>query len=384
MREQDGDAVRAIHRRSFNVPREVSERIPPPRLEDTWVAEEKGTVVGSARINRWAHFYGGRSVPGTGVSGVVVAPEARGKQVAEQLVVTILRELRDAFPISTLYPATVPLYRRCGYEYAGLRVRFRAQLRLLPRSSGALECEPFEDSDLDDVAGCYESFARTTNGLIDRPRSVWTDRLFVSFENEEIYRALVRENGRVTGYVVYTQSKHQGVDFGYDLDTRDLVWTTPAAARALLTFAGRHRSVGYDLLWTGPAMDPLSQLLSEQDAKHQSWFRPMLRLAEVPAAFEARGYPAHLETAVELAVNDPSFEHNNGGWRIEVSGGQAKVVPASDAAARVDVVTLAALWSNALRAADARRLGRLDADDATVASLEEMFAGPEPWILDWF
>ena len=39
---------------------------------------------------------------------------------------------------------------------------------------------------------------------------------------------------------------------------------------------------------------------------HEGWFRPMLRLVDVPGAFEARGYPRSLQAAVELRVDDPA------------------------------------------------------------------------------
>jgi predicted acetyltransferase len=162
------------------------------------------------------------------------------------------------------------------------------------------------------------------------------------------------------------------------------VWTTPASAAALLGFFGRHRSTGIDLMWAGPSNDTLALVLPEQDVNHESWFRQMLRLVDVPAAFEARGYPAPLDAAVEIQIEDPALGWNDAGWRIEISGGTAKVSPAPSARARVDVRTLASMFSGFLSAKDARRLGRLAATDAEVASLDAMLAGPAPWINDWF
>jgi predicted acetyltransferase len=152
----------------------------------------------------------------------------------------------------------------------------------------------------------------------------------------------------------------------------------------LLGFFGRHRSTGIDLLWAGPANDPMTNLLPEQEVNHESWFRQMVRLVDVPAAFEARGYPAPLDAAVELQVDDPALGWNDAGWRIEASGGSAKATPAPSARATIDVGTLAAVFAGFLTARDARRTGRLDADDDTVATLDAMLAGPAPWINDWF
>jgi len=184
---------------------------------------------------------------------------------------------------------------------------------------------------------------------------------------------------------VYMQhGRADAADWSFDLDVHDLVWTTPVAAAALLTFAGRHRSNAMDLVWTGPPNDSLANLLPEQDAGFDSWFRQMIRLVDVAAAFEARAYPSALERALELAIEDPHLADNAGSWRIEVSGGRARVARAAAASARVDIATLGAIWSGMLAPVDARRLGRLVADDVTVQTLGEMFAGPLPWINDWF
>jgi predicted acetyltransferase len=385
LREDEREAARALQRRAFNVSPSAPVRAPEPPLDSVWVAEETGAIAGVLRVHRFGHFFGGRSVQALGIGGVAVAPEARGRRVAERLVVEVLREFRRrGFAISTLFPATVPVYRRCGYEYMSLRVRFRVPLRSLPRAAGP-EVVPWTDEHLGEVAACYRAWAVGQNGVVDRPERWWPDRVLLAHEGGEVFRYCVREGGAVTGYLVYTQATRGDVaDWSFDLNVRDLVWTTPAAAASLLAFAGRHRSNAVDLVWTGPPNDPLANLLVEQDAGFDSWFRQMIRIVDVAAAFEARGYPAGLARAVELSVEDPHVADNALGWRVEVAGGRARVSPAPGAGARVDVATLGAMWSGMLAPADARRLGKLVADDDTVEGLGEMFAGPVPWINDWF
>jgi predicted acetyltransferase len=383
MREEERDVVRLLHRRSFNVPHDLHARLPQPPAENVRVAEEEGRITGALRFHAIAHFFGGRAVPSAGIGGVVVEPEARGRRTAERLVLSTLKELRGRGMVtSSLYPATVPVYRRCGYEYGAFRVEYRTPLRLLPRAAGP-EAEPWTDDDLEEISGVYRSWASGRNGVVDRPAEWWS-RVLTNVEEGEVYRVCVREAGRITGYLVYTQEKRKDSDWRFDLDARDMVWTTPASVSALLTFAGRHRSNAEDLIWVGPPNDPLANMLPEQDANHEAWFRPMLRLVDVPGAFEARGYPPSLETSVELRVEDPQIEENAGGWRLDVSGGAAKVSPASAPRATVDVGALAAIFSGMLGAADARRLGRLEASDDDVVALEELFAGPLPWVNDWF
>lgn len=383
MREDESDTVRSLHRRAFNIPPAIAARVPAPTPASIRVAELNGRIIGALRYHAIAHFFGGRPVPSAGIGGVVVEPDARGDRTAERMVVTTLAELREkGFATSVLYPATVPVYRRCGYEYAGFRIEYKTPLRLLPRSAGPA-AEPWTDDELEQIKGVYRSWAAQRNGAVDRPDK-WWKRVLTNVEEGEVYRVCVREDGRITGYLVYTQDKRADSEWRFDLVARDLVWTTRTAIDSLLTFAGRHRSNAEDLVWVGPPNDPLADILPEQDANYESWFRQMLRLVDVPAAFEARGYPPSLRAAVELEVEDAQLPSNTGGWRVETADGTAKVSSAGGARARVDAGALAAIWSGFLSASDARRLGRLEASDEDVAVLEEMFAGPIPWVNDWF
>lgn len=77
-------------------------------------------LVGTTRINRYRQWWQGQSLPMAGISGVVVAPEYRGRGVARQLMqATLERAAGLGYPISVLYPATVSLYRDRGWEIGG-------------------------------------------------------------------------------------------------------------------------------------------------------------------------------------------------------------------------------------------------------------------------
>lgn len=111
----------------------------------------------------------------------------------------------------------------------------------------------------------------------------------------------------------------------------------------------------------------------------------MLRLVDVPAALDGRGYPAGVDAAVTLTVDDPELPGNTGGWRLTVSGGAGKTEPVTPdpAALRLGPNGLAALYAGfplpTLRAAGLVSGGDPDTDPL----LDTLFAA-QPYLLDYF
>ena len=79
-----------------------------------------GQPVGAGILHDMRQWWHGRAVRCVGVGGVKVAPEQRGKGVGRRLLtaVLVLMAVRG-YPLSALYPATMPLYRSLGWELAG-------------------------------------------------------------------------------------------------------------------------------------------------------------------------------------------------------------------------------------------------------------------------
>lgn len=383
--DDDFDRVFDLGRQAFNLPGSARERAREDFGPDqVRVLEDGGRIVATLRIHRFAHVWGGRPVAAAGIGGVAVPAESRGRGYASTLMHETLRELRDDGAIlSSLYPATVPIYHAAGYGFGGIRTLWRTDLALLP-TRGSLDVEVFEPDALDEVVACYDEVAATNDGMLTRDRAWWTKRVMTSvWEEGEPYRYAVREDGRVTGYIVYRLERSKD-DWRATLACRDLMWTTPAAGRALLALAAMHRSTGYRISWVGPPTEPLANLMTEDHPEVDFRMRWMLRLVDVPAAIESRGYPPHVETAITIAVEDPVLPGNAGAWRIEVSGGSAKVVPGEAPQAAADVSTWASIWSGLHHPGDAARLGGLRADADALGTLRSIFGGPAPWSADFY
>jgi predicted acetyltransferase len=119
----------------------------------------------------------------------------------------------------------------------------------------------------------------------------------------------------------------------------------------------------------------------------------MLRLVDLPAALQARPWPSGVAGQVSFRVQDPVCPCNTGTWRLELSGGQARVEPAGGAsgssgfaqAAIADVRGLASLFTGFAGPDDLVRAGLLSGfDPAAPDLLRAAFASPRPWTAEFY
>jgi predicted acetyltransferase len=324
-------------------------------------------------------FFGGRSVSNLGIAGVVVAPEARGGRVALELVLSSLRAARaGGTAVSTLYPATLTLYRAAGYELAGSRFRWTLAARKLPRERTTLAVSPVAPEDLPEVAALYRRISSRRNGYLDRGDYVW--RRVREARTGEVRGYVVRSDLGVEGYVYLGQ---RGPEDRRELVITDLVTVTPAALRRLFRLVADHQTTLGTAIFHGSAVDPLLFSLPEaagEVALGEHW---MLRIVHAERALGDRGYPA-MTASVDFDLTDEHLPENAGRFRLEVERGVARVVRGGNGAVRLSERGLAALYTGFQPAAELARAGLVAADDASLATLHDLFAGPSPAMADYF
>jgi predicted acetyltransferase len=357
------------------------------------VARAGGDVAGGLVLLPMAQWFGGRAVPMAGVAGVAIAPEHRGGGAATTMMRETLRGLRtDGFPISTLYPATQTLYRRVGYERAGVDVRHSIAAKSIDVRERAGRIRRATDADRAGIEACCRTRAAGTNGNLERGEYVWQRirdgwlgkaHAYVVEEGVVEEGVVERGPGAITGYVFYLH--RQSPERIPDLACTDLCATTAVAARRLLGFFADHRSLAGKVSWTGPANDPLAFHLREQaEIDHEINYHWMLRILDVPAAIAARGFPPGVTAELHLDVADDLFEENRGRWLVRVADGRAAAERGGRGDVRIDVRGLAALYTSYAGAGDLATSGLAAGTPQALASAAAAFAGPLPWLADFF
>lgn len=299
-------------------------------LPESRVLREGGVAVATAMRVPMGIWLGGVAVPQAGIAGVAVAPEARGRGLAREVMRRCLLEMHErGEAISTLYSAMHPLYRSVGYETAGNLFSARVPAGMIAATDRGADWRPMTDADLPAVQACARERARLTPAALDRGPYVW-DRVLRSKDGPA--EAFVAEDGsgRVEAYAIYrvqprTDGPTTGSGRGRLMELVDFGYASGHGLDRLLGFLRGFSSVVGEILMAEHPASPLLARLPDRRyslAVHDSW---MLRVVDVSRALEARGYAPDLTCAFTIRVDDPLLEANTRPLRVTIEAGSARV-----------------------------------------------------------
>jgi predicted acetyltransferase len=347
-----------------------------------------GVPAGAAMVHDMRQYWLGRPVPMAGIAAVKVAPEHRGRGIGRALMTEVLSLIDERdYPLSALYPATMPIYRSLGWELAGAKHRFAIPARSLlvlrepdeaARGGGAAHRDvpirratPADAATVTEVIGDSHLAARDAGPLTwdEDPAAQWLGR-------PDRYSYLAGDDG----FAAYRWA-------GHDLWVERVHARTPETLRALWSVIASHCSTADTVSgWTAPN-DPFWWLTQERDATITCRAMWMLRVVDAPAAVAARGFPPGLSISVPLEIHDESRPANTGHWQLTVADGKGTLLPngsvSSPSPSTLGPRGLAALYAGT--PAGSLRLSGLAAGGTpgSDASLNAAFAAT-PYMVDDF
>ena len=140
------------------------------------VARRGGEIVARSRVIPMGQWFGGRVVPMAGIGGVAVAAEHRSGGVGTALAADFIRVARQhGFVISTLFPASLPIYRKVGYELAGTSYHYEVPIGSTAAPRRLVEGITVRTwrGEIEPLRPLYDREAARTAGQLDRPPTFW-------------------------------------------------------------------------------------------------------------------------------------------------------------------------------------------------------------------
>lgn len=346
--ERDADFMRDI------LPKERSRAV---EVDDP----SRGTVGTLAAVHSSFEFRtrvpGGRDVATAGLTCVGVHPGHRRRGLLRSMMTDhFTRSLARGEAISTLFAAETEIYQRFGYGLAATEARLQlsrgatirplegAEQLIVDIDSASLERHG------DAVRSVQERMTRPGTVTAFTPESL-TD-IFMDMESgrasgeEELRIVTVRDGDTPVAWALFQRTPGSEADGKVEVQS----WAALDAAAST-----RLWSVLVDLDLMGSTHtgrlaldDPLLLRLADvRGAKVSITDNLWVRILDVPAALQARGYAADCD--VHVHIDDPLLKDNAGVWRVRASAGEAQVtradaVPASAADVHLGIQELGAVY----------------------------------------
>jgi predicted acetyltransferase len=393
MTESDIEAASKVQTEAFGgVLAEAMERYrvgPRYTWRDAWVIEVDGQIRAAAIAIPARWWFRGVAYSISAIAGVAVRDMDRRRGFASELMRSILHaDLAAGRPYSVLYPFQHGFYRRLGYASVGLMHYWRIPVAHLADDPNLRRSvRQVAEADRAGVADLFSQSLREGASGLERSAAQWAKRWARDDE-----RWVVFDDGQLRGYLVYRPAQAS-------LEVVELVALSPEAERGLWAFLAVQVEQRSAVTLLAPVDQPLWALLREPamfEAVNRGFIINdvaaltmsfMARVVDVPAALQARVFPADVVGQFTLEVRDPILAPSGQSFEIQLADGRARVEPGhSKAEARCEVVTLSQICSGALTPTQAQRYGLLEAPAATIELWDRAFPWGPPFIAraDWF
>ena len=306
-----------------------------------------GRPAGAATVHDMRQWWHGRAVPSAGVASVKVGPEHRGQGIGRRLMTAVLDLIAElGYPVSALYPATMPLYRSLGWELAGSKseatIPARSLLSLVPPDPHTLATPPTPaapatpaapvppgdgapSARVPDLRRAGPGDAAAVNEIIGRAHEAARDCGPITWDAGPIERWLARAD--LYAYLTGDGFAAYRWDGDHGLFVECVYGVSAETVRALWSLIASHSSVARTVRALVAPADPLWWLTRERDVTVTRRTMWMLRVVDATAAIDARGFPPGVSVTVPLVITDQSRPANSGHWELTVSEGNGILIP---------------------------------------------------------
>ncbi len=404
-RDADLPEMARIHHASFpSISMTLEERIsyfrndPRLPLEDHWVCERKGRLVGGFALYNFRMQRGRTPVPVGGIGMVAVAPEARRQRIAYWMMLRAVQIMdQNNIPVSSLYPFSHGFYRNLGWGVIGKTNQYRFPPGTLPAHPDRTQVEPVRTyDDQTAVMACYEKFAAEMNGLLLREEPVWFERIFKS----QLCYAYKNSKNETEGYLVFQYRPlpaHEHLT-AVDLKVNDFVWLTDAALKGLIGFLAAQSDQARAVILCDQTELPLEHIVSDPTmaggrnnwdfGAETTWTGSGLmgRIVNLRKTLStSRLGPG--SGRVTFQLKDELNPLNQEPLTVDFEAGKAMFPKGATGGVlwKCDVAVMSSIWWGALKLADAKHLGLVELEgEGDLTFLGKLFSLPKPICYDYF
>jgi len=312
------------------------------------------------------------------VTSVCTYPEYTGHGIMKRLMHQSLEHMRDRKQsFAMLFPYSIPLYRRFGYEIISNKISYTVKDRQIPakaKASGFVRRVDWENTDFMNL---HTKFAAMTHGCLFRNGLAW-EEYWRWDEDDTVVAIYYSPSGEPSGYMVYLIKD----DVMY---IKEMIYLDHEAQEGLWEYIHAHDSMIDEVRGNSYYNEPIAFELEDGDIREV--IRPYImgRIVDVEQFFA--GYSCAPEAngiCFAFEIRDDFLAWNQQTLGIRFLEGRCMISDsAPDYTVSLSIATLTTLLLGYKTAVKLYRMGRLGCDFETAVQLDKVLLHEFPYISDY-
>ena len=312
------------------------------------------------------------------VTSVCTYPEYTGHGIMKRLMVQSLTNMRNnKRPFALLYPYSIPLYHKLGWEIVSNKISYTITDRQIPQrkiTTGFVRRVAWENEDFKSL---HSHFASVTHGCLFRNALAWEEywRWDEDDTNVAIYYS---DQGVPYGYMVYLIKSDV-------MHIKEMIYLNREAQQGLWAYIRAHESMIDEIRGNTYFSEPIAFEMDDGDIKEI--IRPycMGRIVDVEQFFaQYPCYPDDEPARITFSVTDELLPWNNRSFNVLFEDGKCRVVAESgEYSVKLSIATLTALLLGYKTAERLYEMGRVTGSRKAIEKLDGVLYHKIPYISDY-
>ena len=387
---QDIDQYNALLRYAFQVTeQELSEtgwkndEIKRSKFPVLQRADVLGCFDGDDLVSQFAvyplemNIYGAKYPVGF-VTSVCTYPEHTGHGIMKRLMIQSLTRMRENHrPFALLYPYSIPLYRRLGWEIISNKMTYIVKDTQIPRrikEPGYIRRVEWDDKEFMQL---HTKFAQKTHGCLFRNNLAWEE--YWRWDEDDTRVAVYYSDDDVPyGYMVYLINNDI-------MHIKEMIYLTHEAQRGLWEFIHAHDSMIDEVRGNNYYSESIAFELDDSDIKETIRPYSMGRIIDVAEFFESYECdPDEPEAVFRFDVEDDLLPWNNRSFTVRFCHGKCSLTDVEpDYSMKLSIATLTTLLLGYKTAQKLYGMDRITAEPSAVEILDDILLHQIPYVSDY-
>lgn len=312
------------------------------------------------------------------VTSVSTYPEYSGKGIMSRLMKKSLMRMREKKQsLALLYPYSIPLYRKYGWEIISNKISYNIKDRQIPAKIKATGFVRRVDWDNKNFMNLHENFAQETHGCLFRNSLAW-EEYWRWDDDDTIVAIYYNDEDRPLGYMVYLIQN----DIMY---IKEMIYLNHEAKNGLWEYIHAHDSMIDEVRGNSYFNEPIAFDLDDGDIKET--IRPYImgRIVDVEMfLLQYRCDPLEQNVCIAFDISDSLLSWNHRAFHVLFHEGHCSLTNATaEYKVAMSIETLTTLLLGYKTAMQLYRRERIQGMEDSIQRLDDVLLHESPYISDY-